>query len=126
MRVRLPELEAVGLGRSFWWTKRYILLTVGVVGFGFVTSLIMMWIPQHLHGMFLLQFILSAILCSPFTFKTVAGCLWWTSFLGSLLCSIGAVLIGPYNATTWLLAALATCGFAIGVCLRWNAPISES
>lgn len=65
--------------------------------------------------------VLTTLISSPFTLKTAAGRLWWATWLLAISSVILAVRSGIHNPLSWLCVLIASCGYAIGVCLRWKS-----
>lgn len=109
------------MSRSYWIQHKGFLL-VGLLG-GFAGVVYAMRMPVHNRGFVLSLLVVSALLRSPFTFRTVGGRLWWTTFLVALGSGIVAVLLGALNPLSWICTIIAACAYSVAVCLRWH-PVS--
>ena len=109
------------LSRSYWAKRKLILLAAGSCGLAFIAYAMTM--PAHNRGFILGIFLMFALLCSPFTLKTIAGRLWWATFVIAIGTGVGAVLLGVHNPLGWVCAVAAGCAYAVGVCLRWNPAV---
>ncbi len=107
-----------GFRKSFWRMHKFKLVVASLIGIAYVIFLMNM--PASNRGYLLGIPVVQAVLCSPFTYRTAVGRLWWASYVTAIAMGVIAVLLGMHNPLSWICALIAGCAFAIGVCLRWN------